>query len=156
MLALLKQLVNQSFIEINGLETNASWRTFEKSELKELSMSQELLYRWISKSKSRSVYIATHLKANLKVHKNTAHLDNLIYKVTMMKAIYLISIWLKDPPMLLRWNLMWFISISSNPYKAILIQSIIESPKLVLNLKPSWSLSQSQGYSKKTGKYVPI
>ena len=55
-------------------------------------MSQELLCQQISKGKSRSVYIATHLKANLKVHKNTANLDNPICKVTMKKAIYLMSI----------------------------------------------------------------
>ena len=44
-------------------------------------MSQELLCQRISKGKSRSMYIATHLKSNLKMHKNIAHLDNPIYKV---------------------------------------------------------------------------
>ena len=49
-------------------------------------MSQELLCRQISKGKSWSVYVATHLKANLKVHKNTAPLDNLICKVINDKS----------------------------------------------------------------------
>ena len=49
-------------------------------------MSQELLCQQISKGKSRSVYIATHLKANLKVHKNTTHLDSPISKVTNEKS----------------------------------------------------------------------
>ena len=44
-------------------------------------MSQELLCQRISQSKSQSVYIVTHLKVNLKVHKNTTHLDNPIWKV---------------------------------------------------------------------------
>ena len=44
-------------------------------------MSQVLLCRQISKGKSQSVYIATYLKENLKVHKNNAHLDNPICKV---------------------------------------------------------------------------
>ena len=156
MLALLKQLVNQSSAEINGSETDASWQTSEKSELKELSMCQKLPWQRISKGKSRSVYIEPHLKRNLEEHKNTTHLDNPIDKVTMMKSIYLMSIWLKDPLVLLGWNLMWSISISTNPCRAVLIQSIIENPKLVLNLKPSWLLSQSQGYSKKMGKYAPV
>ena len=42
-LVLLKQPKNQSSAEINELETNASWQTFEKYELKELSMSHKLL-----------------------------------------------------------------------------------------------------------------
>ena len=92
MLAILKKPMNQSSPEINGSETNASIRTSEKSKLEELSMSQELLCQQISKGKSRSVYIVTHLKANLKVHKNTANLDNPICKVTRTKAIYLMSI----------------------------------------------------------------
>ena len=54
----------------------------------------------VSKGKSRNVYIATHLKADLKVHKNTAHLDNPICK-TMAKTFYLMSVQLKDLPMLL-------------------------------------------------------
>ena len=49
-------------------------------------MSQELLCQRISKSKSQSVYIVTHLKVNLKVHKNTAHMDNPIYKVINDKS----------------------------------------------------------------------
>ena len=44
-------------------------KTSEKSELKELFVSQKLLYRRISKDKSRSVYTTTHLKRKLKVHK---------------------------------------------------------------------------------------
>ena len=55
-------------------------------------MSEKLLCRQISKGKSQSVYIMAHLKTNLKVHENTAHLDNLIYKTTMAKTIYLMSI----------------------------------------------------------------
>ena len=66
------------------------------------------------------------------------------------------NIWLNDPLMLLGSNVMWSISISTNPYRGVLIQSIIESSKLVLNLKPNWLLSQSQGYSKKMGKYAPV
>ena len=49
-------------------------------------MSEKLLYRRISKGKSRSVYIPTHLKATLEVHKNTARLDNPTDKVTMTKT----------------------------------------------------------------------
>ena len=103
----------------------------------------EGVHRDSSKSKSQSV-------------QNTTHPNNPIYKVTMAKTIYLMSVRLKDPPMLLEWNLMWFISISTNPCREVLIQSIVGSPRLVLNLKPSWSLSQSQGYLKKMGKYAPV
>ena len=49
-------------------------------------MSQELLCQRISKSKSQSVYIVTHLKAYLEVNKNTAHLDNPICKVINDKS----------------------------------------------------------------------
>ena len=86
-LTLLKLPMDKSSIEINGSKTNALWWTSEKSKLKELFMSQELLYRWISKGKSWSVYIVTHLKANLKVHKHTAHLDNSICKVINDESI---------------------------------------------------------------------
>ena len=44
-------------------------KPLKKSRLKELSMSEKLLYRPISKSKSQSVYIVAHLQANLKVQK---------------------------------------------------------------------------------------
>ena len=104
-------------------------------------MSHKLLWRQTSKGKSRSVYIITHLKANLEVYKNTAHLDNPIFKVTIMKAIYLMNIMLKDPPMHLRGNLMRSISISTHPCREALIQPIVGSPILILNLKPSWPLS---------------
>ena len=69
MFTLLKQLVNQSSVGINGLEIDASQQTSKKSRLKELSMFEKLLCRRISKVKSESVYIVAHLKANLKVHK---------------------------------------------------------------------------------------
>ena len=44
-------------------------------------MSNKLLWGQTSKCKSQSVYIVTHLKENLKVHQNTAYLDNPICKV---------------------------------------------------------------------------
>ena len=53
MLALLKQPMNQSYVEINELETDASWQTFEKSELKKLS--EKTLY-------VSQVTLATNLK----------------------------------------------------------------------------------------------
>ena len=40
-----------------------------------------LFCQQISKGKSQRVYTVTHLKVNLKVHKNTAYLDNPIHKV---------------------------------------------------------------------------
>ena len=52
-----------------GQKIDASRQTLKKSRLKELSMSEKLLYRPISKSKSQSVYIVAHLQANLKVQK---------------------------------------------------------------------------------------
>ena len=88
MLTLLKQPVNQSSAEINMSEIDASRQTSEKSKLKELFVSENLLCRQISNGKSQSA-------------QNTARPDNPIYKVTMTKAIYLMNICLKDPPMLL-------------------------------------------------------
>ena len=64
-------------------------------------MSHKLLCRQTLRGKPWSVYIATHLKASFEVHKNISNLDNQICKVIMKKAIHLMSIWLKDPPMLL-------------------------------------------------------
>ena len=44
-------------------------------------MSHKLLWRQTSRVKSQSVYIVTHLKEKIKVHNNTAHLDNPIHKI---------------------------------------------------------------------------
>ena len=49
-------------------------------------MSEKLLCQRTSKGKSQSVYIMAHLKANLKVHESTTHLDNPICKVTMAET----------------------------------------------------------------------
>ena len=81
MLTPLKQPINQSSAEINEADTDASWQTFEKYELKELSMSHKLLWWQTLSGKSRGVYIVTHLKENLEVHENTAHLDSPTRKV---------------------------------------------------------------------------
>ena len=140
-LTLLKQPVNQSSARINGSRINTSWQTSKKSKLKEISVSEKLPCRRISKGKSQSA-------------QNTTHPGNPIYKVTMMK-IYPMNIWLQDPPTLLGWNLIRSISISTNPCREALIQSIIRSSGLVLNLKPNWPPSQPQGYSKKMGEIYP-
>ena len=69
-----------------GQEANTSQQTSEKSKLKEASVFEKLLCQRTSKGKSQSVYIMAHLKANLKVHESTTHLDNPICKVTMAET----------------------------------------------------------------------
>ena len=49
-------------------------------------MSEKLQCQRTSKGKSQSVYIMAHLKANLKVHESTTHLDNPICKVIMAET----------------------------------------------------------------------
>ena len=104
----------------------------------------------------KNCYVNELQKANLKVHKILLIRVIQSARWQWWKQIYPMNIWLKDPPTVLGWNLMRSVSISTNPCREALIQSIVWSSGLVLNLKPSWPLSQTQGYSKKMGKYALV
>ena len=103
----------------------------------------------------KSCFIYESQKVNLKVHKILLIWVIQSARWQWWQQIYPMNIWLKDPPTLLGWNLIRSISISTNPCREALIQSIVGSSGLVLNLKPNWPLSQPQGYSKKMREIYP-